>query len=417
MTNIFNPTQVRKQFPFLKSRPTPIYLDNAATTQKPQSVLDALTEYYINHNGNVSRGSHRLTRESTNLYNEARKNVARFIQASSSEDIIFTRNTTDSLNLVANLFAAGLKTDDVILLTQAEHHSNLLPWIKLSKETGARIEFIPTDVTGNLVYHDTFQRLKTQPVKLIALPYVSNVFGTVNPVRKIFEQARANWPDIVTVVDAAQAVGKIRVNIDHLKCDFLAFSAHKMYGPMGIGVLYGRHEVLSKFAPPVVGGGMVRDVEWADYTPSRSPTRFEAGTPNVADTVGLRAAIGYINELGIDNISEYELSLTKHLIEQLNTASIPGLRIYGPAEFEITGKPERVGIVSFNVDGIHAEDLANFLDDDQIMVRAGHHCAMPLHQDVLKLDSSLRVSFAVYNTTEEIDSLINSLKRAVILLR
>lgn len=407
-----NLQKIRAEFPFLKTKPTPIYLDNAATTQKPQVVLDTISDFYTSHCGNVGRGNHRFTHEATQLYEAAREKVARFIFASPQE-IIFTRNTTESINLISSTLGEKIvQKEDTILLTQLEHHSNLLPWIQLAQRKKANLEFLPVDQKGKIDFHSFLPKLKNKSIKIFSLAHVSNVLGTINPVRKIIEQVKKDHPEIITIVDAAQSIAHIPVNLDHLKCDFLAFSAHKMYGPMGIGVLYGRKKLLENLDSFLVGGGIVKEVSWNNFVLRRSPIRFEAGTPNVAGAVGLKTAIKFIEEIGIKQIIEHEKELTEYLLKSLRKSNIAGMTIYGPENLA-----ERIGIISLNIKGIHAEELTNYLDDDNIMVRAGHHCTMPLHHEILKTDSTLRISLAIYNTKKEVDRLLQSLQKAIKMLR
>ena len=406
----FPTTAIRRDFSFLATEPPSIYFDNASTTQMPETVVAAMDDFYRFHNGNVSRGNHRLTREATTAYDDSRKVVSNFIYAESPDEIVFTSGTTDSINLLASALKSQVTSTDTILLSQAEHHSNLLPWIKLSQETGATITYLPIQFDGTLDINVFLSILEQSQPKIIALPLISNVLGTLYPLRKLFELAKKHHPDIITVVDAAQAIGHIRVNVDQLNCDFLAFSGHKIYGPMGIGVLFGRKNILNTLTPKNVGGGMVTEVESTTFTTRRAPAVFEAGTPNVAGAIGLAAAIKYIKHFGMEEVQTYEKQLRDYLVSRLQRAQIDGLNIFGQSD-------ECGPIVSFVIDGVAAEDMGNYLDTDNIMVRSGHHCTIPLHRDVLKTHSTLRVSFAVYNTTDEIDALIESIKKACSMLR
>ncbi|NTV30684.1 cysteine desulfurase [candidate division WWE3 bacterium] len=410
---------VREQFRFLDNSPTPVYLDNASTSPKPESVLSAMTDYYRNHNGNVGRGNHRLTRESTAMYEQAREAVAKFIHAENSSEVVFTHNATESANLIVYGYAQHfLQPDDVIVLTQGEHHSNLLPWLDVAKQTGARVEYIQLRPDGTLDINSLIEIVTVFPVKFVSITYVSNVLGTINPIRKIAEVTKKYRPDALIAVDASQAVGHIPVNIDHLNCDFLFFSGHKMYGPMGIGVLYGKSELLNQFTPLLWGGGMINDIEEEEIKTRRIPSMLEAGTPNVAGAVGLYAAIDFINHQKIEHIMSHEIELTKYVLEELQKSAIEGLHIIGQTEVQHERERlNRLGIVSFYIDNIAAEDIGNYLDDDNVMVRSGHHCTIPLHKEVFKTSTTVRVSLAVYNTTTEIDQLIDSLKKASQMLR
>ena len=402
--------KIRQQFPFLASKTTPIYFDNAATTQKPQVVLDAVTDYYFHHNGNPGRGHHRFARDTTAMYEAARVQVQKFIHARYPEEIIFTRNTTESLNLAATLVARKLQTEDVIVLTRSEHHSNLLPWLKLSKEQSVRIEYLPINDRYQLDFKINRTQDKNDHLKVLSIPHISNVLGVVNPVAEIVRYFKDQNPAILTVIDAAQSAAHLPINVQTLDCDFLAFSGHKMYAPMGIGVLYIKKELADTLEPVLLGGGMIEDVSFTTYTAAKTPTKFEAGTPNVASAVGLAAAVRFINEVGFVAITAHEDELTKYLLDKLRNLDINGLKTH------INGSNHQTGIVSFEIAGIASEDIATFLDEDQIMVRSGKHCAYPLHDEIIKSPGTVRISFGIYNTKAEIDRLINSLKNAYQLL-
>lgn len=402
--------KIRQKFPFLASEPTPIYFDNAATTQKPQVVLDAVSDYYRNHNGNPGRGHHRFARDATTMYETARVQVQKFIHARYPEEIVFTRNTTESLNLAAALIGRQLKKDDVILISRSEHHSNLLPWLKLKDEVGVRIEYLPINNFYQIDYQNVDVSSFVDRVKILAIPHISNVLGVVNPIAEIIQYFKNLNPNILTIVDAAQSAAHLPINVQTLDCDFLAFSGHKMYAPMGIGVLYIKKELADTLEPVLLGGGMIEDVSFTTYTAAKTPTKFEAGTPNVAGAVGLAAAVRFINEVGFVAITAHEDELTKYLLDKLRNLDINGLKTH------TNGSNHQTGIVSFEIAGIASEDIATFLDEDQIMVRSGKHCAYPLHDEIIKSPGTVRISFGIYNTKAEIDRLINSLKNAYQLL-
>jgi cysteine desulfurase/selenocysteine lyase len=374
------------------------YLDNAATTQKPHQVLEALSNYYGNHNANVHRAFHTLGEEATALYEEARSRVREFIGAQSNSEIIFTSGTTESLNLIAGSWGRGLlKRGDEVLLTEMEHHSNLIPWQLLAKDKGITLRFIPFDEQGRLRL-DLLETLWNDRIKLVTMVHVSNVFGTVNDVRRVARFAHRRGVPIL--VDSAQGVPHLPVDVEDLECDFLASSGHKMCGPMGIGVLYGKEDWLEKMSPYQGGGEMIRSVWLERATWNDLPYKFEAGTPNVEGAVGLMAAMDYLAELGMKTICRHEADLTQYALKRLS--EIEGLTVYGAA-------PDRAGVISFNLTDVHAHDVAQLLDEVGIAVRAGHHCAHPLMRK-LGVSSTARASLYLYNTREEIDRLAQALK-------
>ncbi len=407
-----NQSSIRKQFPFLNTNHPPIYLDNAATTQKPKLVIERITKFYESHYGNPGRGNHQLAQQSLQIYEEARQTVANFIHARSTKEVVFVRNTTEAINLVAHSISSRINPGDILLTSQLEHHSNLLPWIRLAQEKRARLEIIPIDTSGELNCPTFLEQFASHPVKVISLTLISNVLGTIVPVEDIFKQIKQHHPGVTCIVDAAQAVGHQPIDVQAIGCDFLTFSGHKMYGPTGIGILYGQESQLNHLEEFMVGGGMVQTASYKNYHPTLPPTKFEAGTPNVSGAVGLAAAIDFIQQIGWTNIQTSEKELTQYLLNQLNSTQIPGLTIYGPSQADNRGS-----LVSLNIKDIAPEDLATFLNDDGIMVRSGHHCAIPLHREILKAEGSLRISFGVYNTREEVDKLITSLQQATHLLR
>ncbi|MBC7368011.1 MAG: cysteine desulfurase [Undibacterium sp.] len=381
-----------------------VYFDNGATSQKPRSVIDALVHYYERDNSNVHRGLHALSMRATDAYEGARTRIAKFINAADPAEIIFTRGTTESINLVAHSWArAHLKPGDVILTTEMEHHSNLVPWQQAAKAAGATLRYIPVlgaDAEGglNLAALDT---LLTPAVKLFAFTHISNTLGTINDAALLCRRARA--VGAVTVIDAAQSIGHAPIDVQALDCDFLAFSGHKMCGPTGIGVLYGRRALLDKLAPDETGGGMVVTVTYEGATWKPAPERHEAGTPNVADAIALGAACDYIDSIGRDVIAAHDHHLGQVAMEKLS--AVPGIRIIGPR----AGQP-RGGLVGFAFADVHAHDVVTFADEDGLALRGGHHCNQPLMRK-LGLTSTTRASFYFYNTEQEIDVLVGSLHR------
>jgi cysteine desulfurase / selenocysteine lyase len=400
---------IREDFPILNREINGnklVYLDNAATSQKPNQVIEAISGYYFNHNANVHRGLHTLSEEATQMYENARKKVAGFIGAAHPEEIIFTKGATESLNRVAVSWGLkNLKKGDVILLSDFEHHSNMVPWLEMAKKTGAKIEYLESNGNGEITLEEVKNKL-TDKVKLISITHASNFLGTVVPVKEICKLAHDKG--VLVCVDGAQAVPHFKVNVQSLGCDFYAFSAHKMLGPMGIGALWVRKEILEKLEPYEFGGGMIDEVTYEGATYTQPPVKFEAGTPNVAGAVGLAAAIDYLEKIGMDEIKEHELELNKYLLEKIS--HIEQVKIIGPKEAE-----KRTGIVSFTVKKIHAHDVASVLNGFGIAVRSGHHCAMPYHKKN-NLPATTRVSYYIYNTKEEIDKLIEGLKKAIELL-
>jgi cysteine desulfurase/selenocysteine lyase len=385
-----------------------VYLDNAATSHKPQVVIDAVSRFYERDNSNVHRGLHALSMRATDGYEAARARVARFINAASPAEIVFTRGTTESVNLVAQSWAAAnLRRGDVILLTEMEHHSNMVPWQVAAERAGAVIRYVP--VVGDNAEHgldlDALDRLLTPEVKLFAFTHISNTLGVINPAAELCRRARA--VGAVTVVDAAQSIGHEPLDVQSLGCDFLAFSGHKMAGPTGIGVLYGRRALLDAMPPWQTGGGMISVVEFSGSRWKPAPERFEAGTPNVADAIGLHAAMDYLDGLGRPEISLHDHALAEAAYAAL--AELPGIRLLGPAG-------RRAGLVSFALQDAHAHDVVTFADQEGVALRGGHHCNQPLMRK-LGLPSSVRASFYVYNTPQEIDVLVRSLRRIIAFFR
>jgi cysteine desulfurase/selenocysteine lyase len=394
--------KVREDFPILSrevyGKPL-VYLDNAATTQKPLCVLDAMREEYLNVNANVHRGVHYLSQQATDLHEAAREKVRQFINAAKTEEIIFTRGTTEAINLVASSFCENqMKEGDEVLVSDMEHHSNIVPWQLQAMKRGIVVKHLPIDDKGCLDL-STFNAHLSSKTKLVSIAHVSNVLGTVNDVKRIVEMAHACG--IPVLVDGAQSAPHMKIDVQAIGCDFYAFSGHKMYGPTGVGVLYGKEEWLEKLPPYQGGGEMIDKVTWEKTTFERLPFKFEAGTPDYVATHGLATAIDYLCSVGIDNIKAHEQELTRYCMEQLKT--IDGIRIFGEAE-------HKDAVVSFLVGDIHHLDMGTLLDRLGIAVRTGHHCAQPL-MDRLGISGTVRASFALYNTREEIDVLVAGIRR------
>ncbi len=396
--------RVRFDFPILRRRVRghPLaYLDNAATTQKPRQVIEALVRFYEQHNANVHRGVYTLSEEASQKYEEAREKVANFIHASSARSIVFTRGTTESINLVAHSWLKPrLEPGDQILVSRMEHHSNLVPWQMAAREKRARIRYIPLTPQGSLDLN-AFEHCITPGTRMLALCHISNVLGSRNPLEEVIEIARSR--QIPVLVDAAQSVSRTKVDVAALDCDFLAFSSHKMYGPTGIGVLYGKTRFLGEMEPLMGGGGMIRQVGeeqsvWTDF-----PAKFEAGTPPLAEAVGLAAAIDYLEAIGMDNIERHERKLMAHALALLR--QFPGVTIYPPLDCH-----QKIGVLSFNIGDVHPHDVAQILDSEGVAVRAGHHCAQPLMR-TLGVSSTVRLSFALYNILSDIDQLARGLEK------
>jgi len=397
-----NINEIRKDFPILQretiSGARVVYLDSTATSQKPAPVIEAMNEYYRCSNANIHRGVHTLAEEATALYESARERIAKFINAPSAKQLIYTRNTTESINLVAYSWArANLRTGDLVILTEMEHHSNLVPWHMLQAERGIELDFIPVTEDG-LLDLDAYKSLLNRTPKLVSFAHMSNVLGTINPAAEIIRLAHE--AGAVTLVDAAQSVPHLKVDVQALDADFFAFSAHKMCGPTGIGALYGKTELLEKMPPFLGGGDMIKEVKLRSFRPNSLPYKFEAGTPAIAEAVGFGAAVDYLSSVGMDAIAEHEHQITEYALERL--VEIPGVKIFGP-EAEHKG-----GVAAFTLDGIHPHDVAQILDKDGIAVRAGHHCAQPLHEK-FGIPATSRASFYLYNTKEEVDMLVNGI--------
>lgn len=398
-----NPLEIREEFPILRedeSGNRVVYLDSAASSQKPQAVLAALDNYYTHDNANVHRGVYELATRSTDAYDRAREQLGRFFNVTDTAQLIFVRNTTEAINLVARTWAdANLGPGDVILLTRMEHHSNLIPWQMAAERTGCRLEFMNLHDNGTLDLSSLDSHLKTGDVRLVAFNQVSNMLGTINPVAEITR--RAHQAGAVVLVDGAQGAPHMPVDLTSLDVDFYACSAHKMCGPMGSGLLYGKREILESMPAFLGGGDMIRTVGLRSSTWADIPAKFEAGTPSVADAVGFGAACNYLSDIGMDVVQNHEHELTTYAYRQL--LELPELTIYGP------DADERAGVISFNVNA-HPHDVASILDESSIAVRAGHHCTQPLH-DQFDLAASVRASFYIYNTFEDVDRLVHGLRR------
>lgn len=399
-----NPELIRQDFPILHQeiygKPL-VYLDNAATTQKPQIVIDAVSNYYSRYNSNIHRGVHYLSQQATDAYENARKTVQKFINATSTKEIIFTRGTTEAINLVACSYGReNLKQGDEIIISTMEHHSNIVPWQMLCEQTGAILRVIPITDSGEIILEE-YKKLLNERTKIVSIIHVSNSLGTINPVKLMTEMAHE--AGAVVLVDGAQAIQHFAVDVQDIGCDFYAFSGHKLYAPTGIGVLYGKRKLLEAMKPYQGGGDMILSVSFEKTTYNELPHKFEAGTPNISGVIGLGAAINYINNVGFENISAYEdevLSYGTSLLSEIET-----LHIIGTAK-------EKSSVLSFSIDGIHPHDIGTFLDRDGIAVRAGHHCTQPLMKRY-SVPATTRASISFYNTKAEIDALVVSLKKII----
>lgn len=403
----FDVYEVRKQFPVLgrevKGMPL-VYLDNAATTQKPQAVIDALVHYYSFYNANIHRGIHTLAEEATLAYEATRDAVKEFINAPSREQVIFTRGTTESINLVAATWGKQqVQAGDEVIISTIEHHSNIVPWQMLCEEKGAVLKTIPVNQQGELDM-EAFHRLLSEKTKLVSLVYVSNSLGSINPVREVIKAAHEKGA--VVMLDGAQAAVHLDIDVQELDCDFFAFSAHKLYGPTGAGVLYGKADLLESMPPFQGGGEMIKDVTFEKTTYNDLPYKYEAGTPNIADVIAMKAALDYTAALGKDKIRAHENELLQYATEQL--LQVKGLRVIGTAK-------EKISVVSFVIDGLHPQDIGILLDNSGIAVRTGHHCTQPCMR-FFEIPGTVRASFALYNTKEEVDALVAGVYKAVKML-
>jgi cysteine desulfurase/selenocysteine lyase len=391
----YSPQKIKNDFPIFSDSDL-VYLDNAATTQKPQSVLDTVDSLYKEANANVHRALYSLGSEATERFETSRKKVASFIKAPTEKEIVFTSGTTESINLLARSLGNTLKPGDEILISEMEHHSNIVPWQMAAQRTGATLKYIPITEAGELNLSDLDQYF-TSKIKIVSLTHMSNVLGTINPIKGL--SAKAHQVGAIMIVDGAQGVPHMSVNIQELDCDFYAFSGHKMLGPTGIGVLWGKTDLLEEMEPFMGGGEMIDKVTMESSTWNDIPYKFEAGTPNFAQAVGLGAAMDYLEKIGMDEIADHEKILTRYALDKLN--QIDDLRIHGSAE-------DRGGVISFNVDGIHPHDLAQFLNEDNIAIRVGHHCAQPLLK-TLGETATARMSFYIYNDESDVDIFCDSI--------
>ncbi len=394
--------RIRQDFPILSREVRPgvklVYLDSTATSQKPEQVIDAMNAFYRRSNANIHRGVHTLAEEATALYEQARVKIAKFINAASAHEIIYTRNTTESINLVAYTWGrANLKSGDIVILTEMEHHSNLVPWHILASERNIRLEFIPVTADG-LLDLDAFRSLLSQGPKLVSFTHMSNVLGTITPAAEIIRMAHE--AGAVTVLDGAQSVPHLRVDVQALDVDFLAFSAHKMCGPTGIGALYGKSKLLEAMPPFLGGGDMIKEVHLRSFRSNTIPHKFEAGTPAIAESVGFGAAVDYLSGIGMDQVSSHEHEIIEYALERLE--EVPGLHLFGPSA------DQKGGVASFTVDGVHPHDVAQILDSVGVAVRAGHHCAQPLHEK-FGIQATTRASFYLYSVKEEVDKLVEGI--------
>ncbi|MGA2626595.1 MAG: cysteine desulfurase [Candidatus Bathyarchaeia archaeon] len=400
-----NVARIRDDFPILKRQVNDkplVYFDNAATSQKPKVVIDAIDRYYREYNANIHRGIHKLAEEATLAYEEAREKVAKFVNAKRTEEIIFTRNATEAINLVAYSWGrANIRKGDKIVLTIMEHHSNIVPWQVLAEEKGAKVEFVKINERGEL-RQDEVHELIDEKTKIVCVTHASNVLGTINPVKEIGRVAHLYGA--MFLIDAAQSVPHMTVDVNEIDCDFAAFSGHKMLGPTGIGVLYGKSEQLQNMPPFLGGGEMIREVHTTGASWKDLPYKFEAGTPDISGAIGLGAAVDYLSGIGMRNVHDYEKEITSYALERMK--QVDGVVIYGP--MDVT---HRVGVVSFNLGDIHPHDLASILDEEGIAIRSGHHCAQPL-MEFLGLPATSRASFYIYNTKEEVDVFVNALEKA-----
>ena len=399
--------RIREEFPILDQKINGedlIYLDNAASTQKPKAVINAIKDYYENDHSNVHRGVHTLSVRATEAYENARVKVTEFLNSPNNHQIIFTKGTTDSINLIATSVTSLINENDEILITAMEHHSNIVPWQELCKRTGAVLKIIPINENGEILIDD-YKDMVSAKTKLISVVHLSNTLGTINPIEDIIKIAKSH--DVITVIDGAQAAGHLPIDVQKLDCDFYLFSGHKIFGPTGIGVLYGKEEILNRIDPYQYGGEMILKVTFEETTYNSLPHKFEAGTPNIAGAVGIGASIDFINSLDRDLCHEYEMSLHDYALNQLE--QIDGIRIIGKSS-------HKSAIISFVIDGMHPHDIGTIINQKGIAVRTGHHCTMPL-MDFYEIPGTVRASFSIYNNHSEIDKLIDAIKLAIKMLK
>ena len=400
----FNLVKIRDQFPILNKKINNhqlVYFDNAATTQKPKKVINAINEYYSEYNANIHRGIHTLAEKATNEYEKTRKSISQFINSKSEKEIIFTRGTTEGINLIASSFVKNfLKKEDEIIISEMEHHSNIVPWQMICEENGIVLKTINVLENGEIDL-DNFKELINDKTKFLSIVHTSNTLGTVNPIKQIIEICKKN--NITTMIDGAQASAHSKINVQDLNCDFFVLSAHKMYGPTGVGIVYGKEEILEKMPPYMGGGEMIKEVNFQKTTYNELPYKFEAGTPNIGDVIGFNKALSFINDIGFDNISSYEKKLKDYASNSLN--KIDGLKILGNSK-------NKIGIFSFILKKVHYYDLGLLLDSKGIAIRTGHHCTQPL-MDKFNLEGTARVSLAIYNSKEEIDYFVEKIKKLI----
>ena len=399
--------RIREEFPILDQKINGedlIYLDNAASTQKPKAVINAIKDYYENDHSNVHRGVHTLSVRATEAYENARVKVTEFLNSPNNHQIIFTKGTTDSINLIATSITSLINENDEILITAMEHHSNIVPWQELCKRTGAVLKIIPINENGEILIDD-YKDMVSAKTKLISVVHLSNTLGTINPIEDIIKIAKSH--DVITVIDGAHAAGHLPIDVQQLDCDFYLFSGHKIFGPTGIGVLYGKEEILNRIDPYQYGGEMILKVTFEETTYNSLPHKFEAGTPNIAGAVGIGASIDFINSLDRDLCHENEMSLHDYALNQLE--QIDGIRIIGKSS-------HKSAIISFVIDGMHPHDIGTIINQKGIAVRTGHHCTMPL-MDFYEIPGTVRASFSIYNNHSEIDKLIDAIKLAIKMLK
>ena len=397
---------LRTDFPVLERKVRDgkdlVYFDNAATTQKPNQVIDAITNYYRNHNSNIHRAVHALAEESTEAFEMTRDKVAKFLNIQDRQEIVFVKGTTEAINLVAYAWGReNVNEGDIVVTTEYEHHSNIVPWQLLTQEKKAKLKYIDIDENGELILEQLDEYLETGKVKLVTFSHMSNVLGTITNTQQIISKCKN--AGVKTLVDGAQSVPHMKVNLSTLDCDFFAFSAHKMLGPTGVGVLWAKKEILEKMQPFLGGGDMIREVHKYETTWNDLPYKFEAGTPNIADVIGFATAIEYLEKIGMENIRNHEVELTKYALEKMT--KIKGITLYGTKDMEMRG-----GVISFNFNDVHPHDVATIIDKEGVAIRSGHHCAQVL-MEKLNVAATNRASFYIYNTKEEVDKLISSLEK------
>ena len=407
-----NVKKIRQDFPILKRKVMGgkqlVYLDNAATTQKPLAVIDAISDYYSNYNSNIHRAVHQMAEEATIAYEETRQKIAKFINARHTDEIIFTRNTTEAINLVSYSWGrANVSRGDKVVISEIEHHSNIVPWQILTQEKGAKLEYVGVDDSGYLKMQEYEKYLASKKVKLVSLSQMSNVLGTIVPIEKMIKMSHEKG--IPVLVDGAQSVPHMPVNVQKMDCDFMAFSAHKMLGPTGVGVLYVKREILENMQPFMGGGDMIKEVHKYETRYNDLPYKFEGGTPNIADVIGFGAALDYLTNIGMDRVREHEIEITKYALDKIT--GVKGVTLYGPPNAK-----DRGGVVSFNIGDIHPHDLATIMNDRGVAIRSGHHCAQVL-MERLDVSATSRASFYIYNTKDEVDTFIDALSEARRLFR